>query len=105
MFSEYVSGKGVTQEVDDFVTPLCNEEAMELDDALATLGYLYRQSYGDEGASLEVYAGEEHAKYAAVVIAAIGPALQWYVMPRFHDLLGFMKEYAQTVRTLAEMID
>lgn len=105
MFIEYVGGRGATQEVADFVSPVCVEKDMELSDVLASLGYRYHQSFGNDSASIEVYTGEDEARYAALVIVGVGAGLQWYAMPKFHDLLDFLKEYAPTIRTLADLAD
>ncbi|EJK6085893.1 hypothetical protein OR590_002833 [Pseudomonas aeruginosa] len=105
MFTVYTSNSGAKQEITDFVTPICNEKEMELADVLASLGYRYNQSFGNDSASIEVYTGEDEADYAALVIVGVGAGLQWYAMPKFHDLLDFLREYAATIKALADLAD
>jgi len=78
---------------------------MELEDVLASFGYRYHQSFGNDSASIEVYTGEDDADYAALVIVGVGAGLQWYAMPKFHDLLDFLKEYTSTIQALADLAD
>lgn len=105
MFIEYVSGRGAVQEIPDFVTPICNETEKDLSEVLASFGYRYHQSFGNDSASIEIYNGEDEAEYAALVIVGVGAGLQWYAMRRFHDLLDFLKEYASPIRQLADLAD
>lgn len=105
MFIVYEANKGPTNEIPDFLIPLCQEQDIELDEALAQHGFGCCRQYGGAAASLDVYEGDDTAQYAALVYADFGAGLQVYLMPRLHDLLAFMKEYAGTIKTLLDLED
>ncbi|WP_315807498.1 hypothetical protein [Pseudomonas sp. C9-3] len=103
MLLVYESGRAYFDEVPDFIHQLCTENEIDLDEALRIKGFSRHQQYGNHLAGLEVYEGSGDAEYAALVLAGFGAGIQGYVMPTLHDLLNFMKEYAPTIKALAEM--